>query len=283
MSSREPIVPPPPLESGGVEAVYTWVIKDVVARVKGDFEAEGLGRAAMERLQSTWLSKLQESGALEPPPASEVAPLAQAKGRSKGRAAKPKAGAAGAAGALPALPPLDDEQLGAVGRPAASMAPVGGAAGSKRAAGEAAGAGPPAKRPAVPQLDGGAGAGGEDDLADVELSDDDLLVGDEDGGGAAGNLVLCQFDKVARTKNKWKCVLREGVMHLNGTEEVFQECTGDSSGDNGTPPGGSARGPQGKARARPAESCEAGAGSRVIHHRPPRRAPRGIAVPYSTR
>ena len=29
------------------------------------------------------------------------------------------------------------------------------------------------------------------------------------------NLVLCQYDKVARTKAKWKAQLKDGLVHLN--------------------------------------------------------------------
>ncbi len=60
------------------------------------------------------------------------------------------------------------------------------------------------------------------------------------------NLVLCQFDKaccsmhgclcsahlsapyvqVSHTKNKWKALLRNGIMVLDGTEYVFNTATG---------------------------------------------------------
>jgi hypothetical protein len=41
------------------------------------------------------------------------------------------------------------------------------------------------------------------------------------------NLVVCLYDKVTRAKNKWRCVLKEGVMHLDRKDYVFQKATGE--------------------------------------------------------
>ena len=35
------------------------------------------------------------------------------------------------------------------------------------------------------------------------------------------HLVLTQFEKVGRTKNKWKCNFKDGIMLLNGSEYMF--------------------------------------------------------------
>ncbi|KAM0841171.1 hypothetical protein ACQ4PT_059212 [Festuca glaucescens] len=37
------------------------------------------------------------------------------------------------------------------------------------------------------------------------------------------HLVLAQFDKVTRTKNRWKCTLKDGIMHLNGRDVLFNK------------------------------------------------------------
>ena len=34
---------------------------------------------------------------------------------------------------------------------------------------------------------------------------------------------ICQ---VARVKNKWKCVLKDGMIHINGKDYLFAKCTG---------------------------------------------------------
>lgn len=41
------------------------------------------------------------------------------------------------------------------------------------------------------------------------------------------NLVLAQFEKVTRTKNKWKCTLKEGVMTLNCKDTLFGKANGE--------------------------------------------------------
>ncbi|KAJ2492500.1 transcription factor IIA subunit alpha [Coemansia sp. RSA 2050] len=41
------------------------------------------------------------------------------------------------------------------------------------------------------------------------------------------HVVLCQYEKVTRSKNKWKCVLRDGIMLINGRDYLFQKATGE--------------------------------------------------------
>ena len=46
-------------------------------------------------------------------------------------------------------------------------------------------------------------------------------------------LVLTKYKKkkkipqVTRTKAKWRCTLKEGVMSLNGKDRIFQKATGE--------------------------------------------------------
>lgn len=42
------------------------------------------------------------------------------------------------------------------------------------------------------------------------------------------NVVVCQYDKISRTKNKWRFVLKSGVMHLEGRDYVFSKAAGDA-------------------------------------------------------
>jgi len=46
----------------------------------------------------------------------------------------------------------------------------------------------------------------EDDVANADEDDDDI------------DSMLCTYDKVQRVKNKWKCVLKDGVLSANGKE-----------------------------------------------------------------
>ncbi|KAJ7073956.1 transcription factor IIA alpha/beta subunit [Mycena amicta] len=41
------------------------------------------------------------------------------------------------------------------------------------------------------------------------------------------DIVFCTYDKVARVKNKWKCVLKDGMIHTGGKDYLFQRCTGE--------------------------------------------------------
>jgi hypothetical protein len=41
------------------------------------------------------------------------------------------------------------------------------------------------------------------------------------------NLLLAQFEKVARAKSKWKCTLKEGVMTLNSKDVLFGKASGE--------------------------------------------------------
>lgn len=44
----------------------------------------------------------------------------------------------------------------------------------------------------------------------------------------ADNVVVCQYDKIARSKNRWKFHLKDGIMNLHGKDYVFHKVMGDS-------------------------------------------------------
>lgn len=58
----------------------------------------------------------------------------------------------------------------------------------------------------------------EDDVDDADRGDDEP---------DTNHLVLAQFDKVTRSKNKWKCTLKDGIMHLNNRDILFVKATGE--------------------------------------------------------
>lgn len=92
----------------------------------------------------------------------------------------------------------------------------------------------------------------DDDDNDSDDDDDDDIDGDgdeEDGEGAEDeplgsgddisdgdpsdlfdteNVVVCQYDKIQRVRNKWKFHLKDGIMNLNGKDYVFQKATGEA-------------------------------------------------------
>ncbi|VVC90892.1 transcription initiation factor IIA subunit 1 [Leptidea sinapis] len=58
----------------------------------------------------------------------------------------------------------------------------------------------------------------EDDVSDEEPGD----MFDTD------NVVVCQYDKITRTRNKWKFYFKDGIMNLGGKDFVFQKANGDA-------------------------------------------------------
>ncbi|BFZ56990.1 transcription factor IIA subunit alpha [Savitreella phatthalungensis] len=76
--------------------------------------------------------------------------------------------------------------------------------------------------------------------SDLDDSDDDDILGDDDdalaeANGAAGGpgsgpgayTILCLYDKVQRVKNKWKCILRDGLVTVHGKDYAFTKANGE--------------------------------------------------------
>lgn len=68
---------------------------------------------------------------------------------------------------------------------------------------------------------------GEEDEEPLNSADD---VSDEDPADLfdTDNVVVCQYDKITRSKNRWKFHLKDGIMNLKGKDYVFQKALGDS-------------------------------------------------------
>nr|KYP45313.1 Transcription initiation factor IIA subunit 1 [Cajanus cajan] len=56
-----------------------------------------------------------------------------------------------------------------------------------------------------------------------ENDDDDLDDLDQGEDQNTQHLVLAQFDKVTRTKSRWKCTLKDGIMHINNKDILFNK------------------------------------------------------------
>eukprot|EP00013_Stygamoeba_regulata_P023754 CAMPEP_0177647912 /NCGR_PEP_ID=MMETSP0447-20121125/10549_1 /TAXON_ID=0 /ORGANISM="Stygamoeba regulata, Strain BSH-02190019" /LENGTH=139 /DNA_ID=CAMNT_0019150521 /DNA_START=46 /DNA_END=462 /DNA_ORIENTATION=+ len=80
-------------------------------------------------------------------------------------------------------------------------------------------------------VDDGDGLIGEEEEEDDGLgsleSDEEEQDEEEQDPAYNDNVVLCQFEKVSRNKAKWKCVLKDGVMHINDTDYVFSKSNGE--------------------------------------------------------
>ncbi|KAJ1935824.1 transcription factor IIA subunit alpha [Linderina macrospora] len=91
-----------------------------------------------------------------------------------------------------------------------------------------------AKELGVPQMDGASDddeptgpVENPEDAINSDLDDTDEEDEVEGGGEETEHIVLCQYDKVTRSKNKWKCVLKDGIMLINGRDYLFLKATGD--------------------------------------------------------
>ncbi|XP_072895463.1 transcription initiation factor IIA subunit 1 isoform X2 [Hemitrygon akajei] len=71
---------------------------------------------------------------------------------------------------------------------------------------------------------------GEDGQVEEEPLNSEDDVSDEEGQELfdTENVVVCQYDKIHRSKNKWKFHLKDGIMNLNGRDYVFSKAIGDA-------------------------------------------------------
>ncbi|KAM9778313.1 transcription initiation factor IIA subunit 1 [Syngnathus typhle] len=72
--------------------------------------------------------------------------------------------------------------------------------------------------------------GGEDGQVEEKSlnSDDDVSDAEDHELFDTENVVVCQYDKIHRSKNKWKFHLKDGIMNLNGRDYVFSKAIGDA-------------------------------------------------------
>ncbi|KAL5523514.1 hypothetical protein ACEPAG_7687 [Sanghuangporus baumii] len=81
--------------------------------------------------------------------------------------------------------------------------------------------------PSLPQPAQSQGTVADSEEINSDLDDSDSDAEEEEQEGALGetDIVFCTYDKVARVKNKWKCVLKDGMIHVNGKDYLFAKCT----------------------------------------------------------
>lgn len=79
----------------------------------------------------------------------------------------------------------------------------------------------------VPPVELGGGASSAS-LDDLNSEDDDEEVKEHDTEEEeTDNFIICQYEKIARTKNKYRATLKDGIMSLNGKEYMFQRAAGE--------------------------------------------------------
>lgn len=110
---------------------------------------------------------------------------------------------------------------------------------------------PPRPKPAInrPSLHGGSGDLAEVDLIgsaehvvaapsqeEAEKGDEDITSEDDEPNTLdpealfdTENILVCQYEKIVKAKNKWKLLLKSGIMTVNEKDYVFQKCGGDAN------------------------------------------------------
>lgn len=204
-----------------VSLTFRHIIDDVIANVRQDFEDMGIEKEVLEELQRSWEAKLV---------ATQVTEFDGAAGRaSQLYTVTPTA---------PLLRPLAATRDGKV-EAALPTAAVPGASAEAGTSGSAPNA--PIKSEPDEALthkrkreldDEGQRADGRDDTApdaaekDKDEIGSDLDDSDDDDAEGTEDMILCLYDKVQRVKNKWKCVLRDGVASIGGRDYLFSKCNG---------------------------------------------------------
>lgn len=183
-----------------VSLTFRHIIDDVIANVRQDFEDMGIEKEVLEELQRSWEAKLV---------ATQVTEFDGANGSVTG-----------------VRPPVQYTTTPGVGSSSASSSARATDAKSAKAEPKEEAASADGKSASA-----GATAGTkrkhEDD--EEEASNEigsDLDDSEEEDADGNEDMMLCLYDKVQRVKNKWKCVLRDGVASIGGRDYLFSKCNG---------------------------------------------------------
>ncbi|PWN18244.1 hypothetical protein BCV69DRAFT_79493 [Microstroma glucosiphilum] len=231
-----------------VSGTYRAVIDDVIANVRQDFEEMGIEKEVLEELQRSWEARLVATGVTDfegaaVPPRAPRRPAGNngagaGEDKKTGDDVKPKLEDHAGEG-----PSSGDQAATATSAAAGSSSAAGGSGSSKARRTEG---GHDATHARSNGHDGVDGSGGEDGPAgsqkagekrkqpesnsdeigsDLDDSDDEENAAGEGGGEALdGDTVLCLYDKVNRVRNRWKCILRDGVANIDGRDYLFSRC-----------------------------------------------------------
>uniref|UniRef100_A0A8C4XPE5 General transcription factor IIA subunit 1 like n=1 Tax=Falco tinnunculus TaxID=100819 RepID=A0A8C4XPE5_FALTI len=78
-------------------------------------------------------------------------------------------------------------------------------------------------------------SGGDNEEAQTDIVEEDPLNSGDDVSEQdipdlfdTDNVIVCQYDKIHRSKNKWKFYLKDGVMSFEGRDHVFAKAIGDA-------------------------------------------------------
>ncbi|KAE8232108.1 hypothetical protein CF326_g2863 [Tilletia indica] len=212
------------MSNKAVSGVYRNIIDNVVAAVRQDFEDMGIEKEVLEELQRSWEAKVIASqvahfeGAPALPPPTTIRKGAKQESNDDTAAGSSKNGSKSSNKAVKTELAVDVSKSRSH-----SIEPNGNGHGG----------------PSSSQASNGEGTDADGDKAgqkrkralDTEEIGSDLDDTDEEDEEGEGDLnedmVLCLYEKVTRSRNKWKCVLRDGVASIEGRDYLFSRCAGD--------------------------------------------------------
>ena len=59
-------------------------------------------------------------------------------------------------------------------------------------------------------------------------SEDDVSDNDPEELFDTENVVVCQYEKISRVRNKWRFYLKDGIMNIQGRDYVFLKASGEA-------------------------------------------------------
>ncbi|EJU04154.1 hypothetical protein DACRYDRAFT_20780 [Dacryopinax primogenitus] len=226
-----------------VPATYRNIIDEVIASIKTDFEDAGVENDVIQELQNRWEMKVVASRVAQfepapPSPPQRLPPLPPPPppGYIK---TEPNDNFAlyGASSNIPNRPPGAQQPrlpYPATNGNGALVTPNGNHpsqhsddSDSDEATAHHPTPQKPTAKPPKPPKAKPLPTNDEEIGSDLDDSDDEELGEEEEGDDGGRDSVLCTYDKVQRVKNKWKCVLKDGIMHINGKDYLFSKCTGE--------------------------------------------------------
>ncbi|XP_021175333.2 transcription initiation factor IIA subunit 1 isoform X2 [Fundulus heteroclitus] len=214
--SQQPIVLQQQMQPGGVQAP---VIQQVLAPLQGGLSQQTGVIIQPQQIVLASGNKVVQAAAMVQQP-GQAAMAAAAGGVAQVQQAQ---------AAAPQAPPQPQAQQQTQPQPQAQQQP-----------------------PMMLQVDGAGDTSSEDDEDEEEYDEDEEEEKDKDGGEDGQveeeplnseddvsededqelfdteNVVVCQYDKIHRSKTKWKFHLKDGIMNLNGRDFVFSKATGDA-------------------------------------------------------
>lgn len=228
------------MSNKAVSATYRMIIDDVIANVRQDFEDMGIEKEVLDELQRSWEQKIVATGVADFEGAAPIQPKSRKqKETTAGESSSQAKGENGDNKDVVVKKEDEEGNSNKVARTNGSSNVHSENANGEQQATFANGSNPHQSANINGLLDDtGAGssnaankrkrpAADDNEIgSDLDDSDEDEMEGNVDADGNE-DMILCLYDKVQRVRNKWKCVLRDGVASIDGRDYVFSKLSSE--------------------------------------------------------